>query len=155
MLNDRGVDTMRTVFFLFLALGFSAGCGSSGPGLPLTPVTGTVMLDGVPVAEAKVNFFPQLETKGNGGWGITDASGKYALKTPQGGTGVPDGAYKVTVSLRRNPDGSLPKPDEPPIESKAKETLPAIYSNESKTTLKADVSSSAKQFDWSLKAKGK
>jgi len=131
------------------------GCGSPGPGIPLTPVAGTVTLDGNPVAEAKVTFVPQVETKGNGGWALTDSTGKYSLKTPQGAAGVPDGQYKVTVSLRRNPDGTLPKADEPPIESKARETLPPIYSSESKTTLQAAVSAGSKQFDFALKAKGK
>lgn len=131
------------------------GCGSSQPAIPLIPVSGVVTLDGSPVDQAKVTFVPQLETKGNGGWGITDASGKYMIKTPQGAVGIPAGEYNVAISKRLNPDGSAPNPDEPPIESKARETLPINVSDESKTTLKATVSASTKELHWKLKGKAK
>jgi len=149
---------MRKVSCSILSAGIlllGIGCGSSQSAIALIPVSGLVTLDGSPVDQAKVTFVPQLETKGNGGWGITDALGKYSIKTPQGAVGVPEGQYKVAISRRLNPDGSTPNPDEPPIESKARETLPFGVSDESKTMLKATVSASAKQFDWPLKGKSK
>jgi hypothetical protein len=149
---------MRNVSCSMMSAGIlllGIGCGSSQPSIALVPVSGLVTLDGSPVDQAKVTFVPQLETKGNGGWAITDASGKYTIKTPQGAVGVPMGDYKVAISRRLNPDGSPPNPDEPPIESKARETLPLGVSDESKTTLKANVSATSKQFDWPLKGKGK
>lgn len=72
-----------------LALG---GCGSSGP--KLHPATGTVTLDGKPLADATVTFVPAA---GRPSDGKTDASGKYAIMT-NGLPGVPEGDYKVTVS---------------------------------------------------------
>ena len=110
---------MRIVFalmFVCAALGL-AGCGGTGDGL--VPVSGTVTVDGKPGEGAAVAFVPKDGTPGNGGSALADASGKYEITTPQGKKGLAPGAYKVTVSYRRNPDGSAPDPNVPPIESKA------------------------------------
>jgi len=132
---------------------WSTGCGSDKPTQGLVTVSGNITIDGMPVEQAKVTFLPLLETKGNGGWATTNASGAYVLKTPQGGLGVPEGQYKVTVSKRMNPDGTAPNPDEPPIESKAREVFSPKYSDESKSTLTATVTASSKTFDWKIDKK--
>jgi hypothetical protein len=129
---------------------WSIGCGSDKPAQGLVAVSGNITFNGMPVEQAKVTFFPLLETKGNGGWANTNAAGEYVIKTPQGALGVPEGQYKVTVSKRLNPDGSPPNPDEPPIESKAKEVFSPKYSDESKSTLTAKVTASSKTFDWKI-----
>jgi hypothetical protein len=56
----------------------------------------------------------------------------------------------VVVSRPLRKDGSPPDPNVPPIESDARETLPAIYSNRDASTLRAKVSPEAKVHDFAL-----
>ena len=71
-----------------------AGCGG-GPKRPKTyPATGTVTLDGQPLADATVSFVPAVGPPSDG---KTDASGKFVIMT-SGQPGAPVGANKVTVS---------------------------------------------------------
>jgi hypothetical protein len=60
------------------------GCGSSDD-VTLVPVSGTITLDGQPLAGATVSFQPvSNQTKpGPGSGAVTDAEGKYALKTSE------------------------------------------------------------------------
>src|SRR5687767_4357332 len=67
-----------------LLLAVVGGCETyDGP--PLYPVSGTVTLDGKPLANAGVMYLPRGSTRGNACLGITDASGKYVLKAERGG----------------------------------------------------------------------
>ena len=43
---------------------WSIGCGSDKPAQGLVAVSGNITLNGMPVEQAKVTFFPLLETKG-------------------------------------------------------------------------------------------
>lgn len=126
------------------------GCGGSAGGVV---VTGTVTLDGRPLPGATVWFYPEGSTPGLGGSGRTGPDGQYALTAARGGTGLPPGEYKVVVSRALRPDGSPPDPDVPPIESDARETLPAAYSNREATTLRAAVSPGAKVHDFTLRTR--
>lgn len=69
----------------------AAGCGTG-----LVTVSGTVTLDGSPVAGAKVTFIPTGD--GIPASGTTDAAGRYELAIGSGRLGVPPGRYAVTVS---------------------------------------------------------
>jgi hypothetical protein len=80
---------------LLLVLAGISGCG--GDGNPRTePVSGTVTLDGDPVAGAIVTFQP--EGGGKSAVGTTDESGRYQLTTFRQGDGVVEGTYNVTVA---------------------------------------------------------
>lgn len=61
-----------------------SGCGSSD-GFTLVPVSGTITLDGQPLAGATVSFQPagSQTAPGPGSGAVTDASGKYTLKTAE------------------------------------------------------------------------
>jgi hypothetical protein len=113
-------------------------------------VTGTITVDGSPGAGAMVAFIPQAGTPGNGGTAIADKTGKFEITNPQGKKGLLPGQYKVTVSLRRNPDGSAPDPNVPPIEAQARETLPPKYSDRQKTELTATVTAEVKVHDFTV-----
>lgn len=77
----------------FLCSMVLVGCGSN---LPSTvPVTGTVTLDGKPVEGASVSF---LSSENVVATGITDASGKYSLKTIVGEQ-MAEGAVPGTHSI--------------------------------------------------------
>src|SRR5439155_4989622 len=72
------------------------GCSNSSR--PSTyPVTGTVTLQGKPVAGAAITFVP-TGSEGEAASAITDPDGKYALTTWQAGDGARPGEYRVKVS---------------------------------------------------------
>jgi hypothetical protein len=71
------------------------GCGG-GSGVGAVKATGTVTLDGTPVEGATVTFVPKGE--GRVATGITDAEGKFAMKTVEAGDGAVPGSYDVIVS---------------------------------------------------------
>ena len=72
------------------------GCSNSSR--PSTyPVTGTVTMQGQPVAGAAITFVP-TGNEGEAASAITDSEGKYALTTWRAGDGARPGEYRVKVS---------------------------------------------------------
>lgn len=71
----------------------ASGCGSRSR---TSPVTGTVTLDGKPLAGASIQFVPQ--GAGRDATGETDAGGQFVMSTFQPRDGVMPGSYKVTIS---------------------------------------------------------
>src|SRR5947208_8900535 len=68
------------------------GCGKART----SPVEGTVLLDGKPLAGASIQFIPQ--GGGKDATGQTDAGGRFAMSTFQPRDGVLHGSYKVVIS---------------------------------------------------------
>jgi hypothetical protein len=129
-----------------------AGCGGSTG----VPVTGLVTLDGKALPGALVSFRPTgQKTEGLGGSGMTGADGKYVIQEARGGKGIASGDYTVVISRRLRPDGSAPPLDVPPMESDARETLPAKYSDPKQSTLRATVSKDKAVHDFPLVTKKK
>ena len=129
------------------------GC-SGGPAL--YPVTGTVTLEGKTQEGAIVRFYPQGNTPGNGGIGITDDAGKFEiLAEPSKNKGLPAGSYQIVISRMRRADGSKPDPNTPPIESDASEKIPAPYSSKRDSTLTATIGTEATVVDFPLPIKKK
>jgi hypothetical protein len=81
--------------FLFLAVGFVAGCGTSEP--ETVPVTGVVTLDGQPVDGAAVVLMSQVAGSGNAARAVTNADGTFTLATFKDDDGVRPGQYKAIV----------------------------------------------------------
>ncbi len=112
---------VRDVFAVTLSLCLLAGCGGSvEKDLPeLAQVTGTVTLDGNPVADAQVTFIPE---KGPTATGRTDSAGKYVLGTKGTDDGASVGKHKVTVAKVGGPPPdatgaesyAIPDPNKPP-----------------------------------------
>ncbi|HZL88444.1 MAG TPA: hypothetical protein VFB96_08745 [Pirellulaceae bacterium] len=84
----------------------AAGC-NLGPSFKLTPVSGTVKMNGQPLPDADVQFVydgtPPEEFLGS--MGKTDANGKYELTTNKG-KGTIDGKFKVIVSKYTDKSGN-------------------------------------------------
>src|SRR5262245_51088003 len=92
-MNHPGNLAVSTLVAVGIAL---TGCSNSSR--PATyPVTGTVTLQGKPVAGAAVTFVPTGD-EGEAASAITDSEGKYALTTWQAGDGARPGEYRVKVS---------------------------------------------------------
>lgn len=92
---------MRTRRFAAVALAaaLAAGCGSGDEtdSYTLTPVTGTVSLDGRPLDGAKVIFTPQGNVPDTPGSDVTGKAGNYKIMY-RGRAGVAKGKYSVLVS---------------------------------------------------------
>ncbi len=108
---------LRLVCFGLLlgqALLFAVGCG----GKP-SPVSfnGEIKVDGAPLPNAIINFYPaeggSINPKGIA-TGQSDSAGKFSMKTAGEGDGVLPGKYKVTVVAETSPP---PKPGALPHES--------------------------------------
>lgn len=88
---------LPTSLVLILTVG---GCG--GTAFPLAPVSGTVTLDGAPVAEGRVIFQPISQgeslTAGPGSYGNTDEQGHFRLKTLHGEQGAVVGPHMVRIT---------------------------------------------------------
>jgi len=133
----------------------TSGCGEevNVPDM-MVPVTGTVTLDGKPLAGATVSFVPDGSTQGAGSYGVTTADGKYELQGTQGGVGAAVGHYRVIITKLVMPDGS-PIPADTPSATDigAKDLLPAIYSSYDVGTLTAEVPAQGGAIDFALKSK--
>lgn len=131
------------------------GCGKGVSDRPaLIPVTGTVMLNGAPVAGADVAFFgpsaPRAAT------GITNAEGKFTLSMFDAGDGVLAGENVITVTKMEGsavPAAAAPAGPPNPLdlakmtqnrvdgkETGPKYIVPKIYSDRTTTPLKESMS---------------
>jgi hypothetical protein len=75
----------------------TSGCADnpSTNQVPVFPVTGTITLNGAPLASASVVFEPH--GPGLGAAGFTDSSGQFVLRTYQPSDGAPAGDFVVIV----------------------------------------------------------
>jgi hypothetical protein len=145
---------MRLVVWLCVGVGLLGVLGCGGPSESVV-VSGTVKLDGQPLSHASVTFVPEGATRGLGGSGRTDAEGRYTLTDARGGKGILPGEYRVVISRPLEKDGSAPDPKVPPIESTARETLPARWSDRTATELRATVSKEGRVHEFTLRTAGK
>jgi hypothetical protein len=94
-------------------------------------VSGLVIINGQPLAGAKVEFIPQ---KGKPSSGVTDQNGRYSLKSSQDIPGAALGTHQVSISTA--------------TEEGAKETIPPKYN--AATSLAAEVVEGNNEFIFEL-----
>ncbi|HEY1188199.1 MAG TPA: hypothetical protein VGE74_11110 [Gemmata sp.] len=129
---------MRTWFVAVLvgALVTAAGCGgASGP--KKMDVSGSVQLDGQPLAEGDIVFIPEDKTAGAEGGKIKD--GKYKMQAREGKNKVEITATRV-VPGKKGPMGT---------EDLLESIVPEKYNT--KSTLSADVGSGKTEHNFDLK----
>ena len=122
---------LRFVLLSTLLLGMF-GCSRSGPNLG--GVTGTVTLDGTPLASVCVQFEPEY---GRSASAVTDANGVYRLQYTSKKKGALVGVHTVRISTRLPMTGNT-----------MPERLPAKYNKES--TLTAEVKPGGNEIDFQL-----
>ena len=142
---------------LLALLTITTGCGDSK--FKFATVEGRVLLDGQPVAKARVVFMPQASgAEGEAGpysGGKTDADGRYTLssteETPRAGAVV--GAHRIIISTKR----AHLHPTELDTEViDSPETIPAEYTTYRLTPLTFDVpASGSTSADFSLESQAK
>lgn len=81
-----------TRIYLLLPLILLAGCGPART----SPVTGVVLLDGQPLANASIQFVPA--EAGRDATGTTNERGEFTMSTFEPKDGVAPGSYKVVIS---------------------------------------------------------
>lgn len=112
----------------------SSGCGGASDQPELGDVSGTVTIDGQPLAGCIIVFKPDI---GRASTGLTDAEGKYSdLEYLYGVPGAKIGPQTVSFEYEIGASG-------PPI--------PAKYA--SKSELKVDVKAGSNTFDFALESK--
>lgn len=112
------------------------GCSSQSSGLPaVAPVTGTVTMDGKPLASATVVFESQ---GGHVAFGNTDATGRYEIVAAGRQRGAIIGPNKVRISSQT---------DAPPGPG-WRDPIPARYN--AATELSAEVVAGDNTFDFPL-----
>lgn len=129
-----------------------AGCGSSSP----VEVKGTVTFNGKPAAGCKVCFFPdtdQMDPEVHGyGYGITDQSGAFTIKHPNGTDGIKPGSYKVIFVAWVDSKGKPAPPDAKPSEYPGglKNLFPEKYESPRSTPESVTVPSGGLQKDFAI-----
>jgi hypothetical protein len=159
----------RSVWAALAALVLAAGCGDDGP--KLVQVSGTVTVDGEPLARKTVRFYPEPGTPGQGAGASTGEDGKFTLIAVRPGatrdvSGVPPGTYRVVVTEPMFPieaplpeapaDGSPAPAIGPPTPTRKKPAgpgIPAAYTKPETTPLKVQVPEGGGVLDLPLSSK--
>lgn len=121
--------SVRVSSILCLALLTACGSETRRDNLEVFPTWGTVKIKGKTLPGVSVVFFPEGETGGQGGRGISDESGQFILKYQDGRDGVPAGKYKVLFEYFTMPDGSKVPENEFPADVGAINQLPHKFSD--------------------------
>jgi hypothetical protein len=111
--THRTLFTIVSLFSLILA-----GCGGSDRP-SLAPASGIVKLDGVPVEGASVTYLPS--SGGRPGSGVTDAAGRYTIKTFEDAPGAIVGDHKVSVMKISGPGADVMQGDAPAVATESGE----------------------------------
>jgi len=131
----------------------ASGCGGSKPAT--APVSGTVLLDGKPVADAAVLFEPA--EGGVPARGSTDATGQFTLSTFARGDGALPGRHRVAISkmimegIKADAFGledSSAAPASPP-----KSAIPRRYADPATSSLEATVEPGGANVEFSLESR--
>lgn len=131
------------------------GAGSKKPdysSLDLAPVTGTVKLDGKPVAGATVVFESEDKRFSEG---KTDENGYYTLMYDSNQAGVTPGekTVRITAGAAEGSDGEESGGEDNmgrPLKAKVK--IPAKFNKKSELKRTVEAGGSAQTFDFDLKS---
>jgi len=128
---------------LVALLGFVlAGCSGG------KKITGTVTLNGQPLADARVEFHPKDNLNLSVADVKTDAQGNYEIPPrPKGGEGLRPGQYVVLVRKLVDKSGAVPSPEDyGQLEAagKLKNAVPPQYSDTAFPKITMDVSADTK-----------
>ena len=125
----------------------SQGCSGRTDGLPRGSVRGIIQLDGTPIEQGHISFYPIRDTKGPVVGG-TISAGKYSLSSS---TGPVIGWNRMEISWKRKTGRKVPAGPPRPAGSmvdEITEAVPAKYNTES--TLEHEVKAGKNVFDLDL-----
>ena len=133
------------------------GCNNK---LATVNVSGTVTFEGEPLADATINFSPQVQGQGHPAYAITDANGHYKLQTALGkpDAGTTPGVYEISITKVKKPEKgqeyvpSTSSTASGPV-TKPKSLIPERYGRTSTSGLKETVVKGNNVFNFDLKSK--
>jgi hypothetical protein len=126
-----------------------SGCSSDDGTPELGQVTGSIKLDGQPLANARVEFHPTDHEQGRVSFGTTDSEGNYELKYSLRATGAMLGKHEVRITT----EGTGTEYSADGSEIAAKQKVPAVYNVKSELT--AEVKPGSQEIDFlDLESKG-
>ncbi|MDR1385305.1 MAG: carboxypeptidase-like regulatory domain-containing protein [Planctomycetaceae bacterium] len=145
------------IFLSFLYLLVFSGCKQS-IFVPTEMVEGSVTLDGVPVSDAEVTFYPIQFDVGVSAMGRTDTNGIYRLSSMKGEPkkGTVSGDYNITVSKYITKEIEKPYFDptqDAVIKFESKEMIPLAYTDVETSPLTATVRKGNNVIDLKLDSK--
>jgi hypothetical protein len=111
--------------FTFIALSLCAALlsGCNGSDFDIAPVSGKVTLNGEPLSDVTVAFYPKGDANnpnpGPYSEAYTDGSGNYTLKTRYGNPGAVVATHRVVIGYDDSDDGDSDGPNEAIEEAKA------------------------------------
>jgi hypothetical protein len=157
------VNHVLVLGFGLLTICFILGCGPDGP--EMGKVEGTVTLDGVPVTEGTVQFWP---TTGRPARGSIGADGTYQLSTFKEHDGAYVGQHAVTIKSTQlaNPGPQLESQQaeiehfrqrniKPIRAARVVWVVPRSYSQRETSPLTATVESGANEINFEIGAEKK
>jgi hypothetical protein len=119
-----------------------AGCSGG------TKITGTVTLNGQPLADARIEFHPRANLNLSVAEARTDAQGNYEIPPrPRGGVGLPPGQYVVLIRKMVDKSGAVPdEKDYGQLQAAGQlsNKVPAQYSDTAFPKITMDVSADTK-----------
>jgi hypothetical protein len=98
MTRSLSIRRVAPAAFLIVAA-LAAGCGG-GKKFTLVPAEGTLTIGGRPAANISIQFLPDVMKGGTGptSYAVTDADGKFRLKTYEGQDGAVEGQHTVILA---------------------------------------------------------
>lgn len=123
------------------------GCGRGGIGL--APVEGVVTIDGAPLADAGVLFFPNDPKMGQPATGETDAEGRFTLVTASR-EGAAIGEHLVAIA--KDKTTAIPNSGRFP-QYKVTSFIPNKYADPKASGLTANVRDDDNYFEFALKSR--
>lgn len=119
---------------LLIASFFLQGCGDAPKDreFQTAPVTGKLLMGDKPLAGATVAFTPIAPTRGTGGYGVTDADGKFSADVTPKKEGLEPGTYAVTFTKWAQKDGSPIPEGKTAADVEAIQIIPEQFSNPSR-----------------------
>jgi hypothetical protein len=150
-MNDFRISAWGVAICLTL---LCVGCGKP----PMQEVRGSVKLNGKPVSNCKVGFYPDVEIfnpdRHGYGFGLTNESGEFQIQHPQGEQGIWAGKYKVTLVAWVSPTGKIIEPEAKPseVEGGVTNMFPIIFESPGTTPESVVVKSGVNDFTFDIKS---
>ena len=116
---------------------------SGTPDAPRTlPVTGRVLWEGQPLADAVVVFTPE---KGRPATGITNAAGQFVLSTFKKNDGAVTGVHRISITARDPAPGATKEPA-----GAGRRAIPARYGDPTTSPLTGEIRQGPNVFEFNL-----
>jgi hypothetical protein len=145
--HPASVITLLGMLALISAL---AGCGGAAQGLRRAPVRGTIRLDGQPIEQGYISFYPIRQTKGPI-VGVQISNGEFKVSKSKGPV---VGWNRLVISSKRKSGKKIPmgSPHPPDVMTdEIVEAVPARYNTDS--TLEHEIENRKNVIDLDLVSK--